>query len=243
MNVPESEIASTDRVCFQIEQAHWFYEDFVRDVEPTLPGYTLKRFAGEMFARCPLLTDFVADRDVHQIYASFLAYKVGVFCVFTGVFAKKNDADLVDKFIQTNVPVCGAIILNERLDKILLVKGWSARASWTFPKGKINQNESDANCAIREVMEETGFDVAPLLDERVYIEQVLRGEQRNRLFIVPGVAESTAFCPQTRKEISDIKWHLLNTLPGYKHAGGKVNSQNGAGLAGTKYFMVRNFVP
>lgn len=92
-------------------------------------------------------------------------------------------------------------------------------------------------------MEETGFDVSPYLNEHQYIEQVLRGEQRNRLFIVAGIPESTEFCPQTRKEISDIKWHQINTLPGYKHSNGKVNSQNSAALAGTKYFMVRSFMP
>lgn len=93
INVPESEIATTDRICFQIEQAHWFYEDFSREMDPTLPGFTLKRFAGEMFQRCPLLQEFMVDQDVAAIYASFVAYK-------------------------THVPVCGCLILNERMDKV-----------------------------------------------------------------------------------------------------------------------------
>jgi hypothetical protein len=71
-----------------------------------------------------------------------------------------------------------------------------------FITGKINQNESELNCAVREVMEEIGFDVKDLIRENDYIEHVLRGEQRNRLYIIPGVSEETQFCPQTRKEIS-----------------------------------------
>ena len=51
-------------------------------------------------------------------------------------------------------------------------------------------------------MEETGFDIKNLIDENLFIEEVLRGEQRNRLFIIRNVSEDTLFCPQTRKEIS-----------------------------------------
>jgi hypothetical protein len=51
-------------------------------------------------------------------------------------------------------------------------------------------------------MEETGFDISPLIEANEYAEEILRGEQRNRLFIIPNVSEQTLFCPQTRKEIS-----------------------------------------
>ena len=40
-----------------------------------------------------------------------------------------------------------------------LVQGWSSRSGWGFPKGKINQNESEADCAAREVFEETSLEV------------------------------------------------------------------------------------
>lgn len=49
------------------------------------------------------------------------------------------------------IPVCGAIILNANLDKCVLVKGWSSKSGWGFPKGKINQDEEYDCCAIREV--------------------------------------------------------------------------------------------
>lgn len=55
---------------------------------------------------------------------------------------------------RLRVPVCGAIILNATMDKCLLVKGWSSKAGWGFPKGKINQNEENDNCAVREVSRE-----------------------------------------------------------------------------------------
>lgn len=49
------------------------------------------------------------------------------------------------------IPVCGAIILNSNLDKCVLVKGWSSKSGWGFPKGKINQEEEYDCCAVREV--------------------------------------------------------------------------------------------
>ncbi len=30
---------SEQRICFQIELAHWFYEDYYRELNPRLPGY------------------------------------------------------------------------------------------------------------------------------------------------------------------------------------------------------------
>lgn len=33
----------------------------------------------------------------------------------------------------------------------VLVKGWKSSAGWGFPKGKVNENEDEAFCAVREV--------------------------------------------------------------------------------------------
>ena len=115
-----------------------------------------------------------------------------------------------------------------------MVKGWSAKSSWTFPKGKINQDETEVNCAIREVLEETGFDITPYVNENDYVEIVLRGEQRNRLFIIPNIPLSTLFQPQTRKEISDIRWHNISDLPRY---GGQLRVENDA-----KFYMIKAFM-
>ena len=36
------------------------------------------------------------------------------------------------------------------MDKCLLVKGWRAADGWGFPTGKINKDEADDSCAVRE---------------------------------------------------------------------------------------------
>jgi 8-oxo-dGTP pyrophosphatase MutT (NUDIX family) len=101
---------------------------------------------------------------------------------------------------KVRVPGCGAILLNEDLTKILLVRGWKSSAAWGFPKGKINQGESETSCAIREVFEETGFDVSTYIRSNEYIERVIN-DQRMRLYIISGINENIQFTTQTRKEI------------------------------------------
>lgn len=32
-----------------------------------------------------------------------------------------------------------------------MVRGWKAGASWCFPRGKINKDEPEEECAVREV--------------------------------------------------------------------------------------------
>ena len=49
------------------------------------------------------------------------------------------------------IPVVGAILVSPGLDRCLLVRGWGTQGSWGFPRGKINENEPDAACAVREV--------------------------------------------------------------------------------------------
>lgn len=91
INVPDEELASVERICFQIEQAHWYYEDFVREQNPSLPSFNLKNFSAKFFQHCPLLHEWSNEHET--AFANFMEYKV-------------------------RVPVCGAIILNEAMDKV-----------------------------------------------------------------------------------------------------------------------------
>ncbi|KAG6898110.1 hypothetical protein C0992_005437 [Termitomyces sp. T32_za158] len=188
LNLPDDELSSLERICFQVEQAHWFYEDFVREENPKLPSLPLKRFSEMLFQACPLLQQWSHDHEL--AYTNFMQYK-------------------------TRVPVCGAIMLNDTWEKCVLVKGWKASSGWGFPKGKINQVEPPANCAIREVLEETGYNLAGQLNPDHVIEMSIR-EQKISLFIVPGVPENYPFKTKTRKEISKIEWFRLADLPTWK---------------------------
>ena len=221
INLPQEELQSVERICFQVEEAQWFYEDFVRPLDPDLPSLNLRNFCLRIFQHCPLLSHFSSHHH-STAFSEFLAYK-------------------------TRVPVRGAIMLNHDLDAVILVKGWKKGANWSFPRGKINKAEPDLDCAIREVYEETGFDLreAGLVAEEEnvkYIEITMR-EQHMRLYVFRDVPMDTQFEPKTRKEISKIQWYKLSELPTLKK--GK-NQQEGKGedLANNanKFYMVAPFL-
>ena len=99
-------------------------QDFCRDRDPSLPSLSLKAFAGMIFRHCPGLAPLQNDKQA--IFAQFSAYKQAV-------------------------PVMGAILLNAAMDKCLLVRGFKEHASWGFPRGKLAKDETDVECAVREV--------------------------------------------------------------------------------------------
>jgi mRNA-decapping enzyme subunit 2 len=192
VNLPNEELQSVERICFQIEEAQWFYEDFIRPLDPNnLPSMHLRRFSQLMFQHCPLFSAY--SEELHQqAYEQFLAYK-------------------------TRVPVRGAIMLNQDMTHAVLVKGWKKAAKWSFPRGKINKEEADLDCAVREVWEETGFDLQEanlvLPDEDMKKITVTMREQSMMLYVFRGVPMDTYFEPKTRKEISKIDWYKLTDLP------------------------------
>lgn len=91
VNIPSEELVSVSRICFQIEQAHWFYEDFIREQNPQLPSLSLRRFSKCIFDHCPLLWQFSGRHE--EEFEDFLRYK-------------------------QRVPVLGGILLDEHWEKV-----------------------------------------------------------------------------------------------------------------------------
>ncbi len=54
----------------------------------------------------------------------------------------------------------GAVIYNPKTKEYLLLEHSHKRVYWSFPKGKIERNETEEQAAIREIKEETNLDVA-----------------------------------------------------------------------------------
>ena len=147
---------------------------------------------------------------------------------------------------KNRIPVRGAIMLNHAMDSAVLVKGWKKQAAWSFPRGKISKDEDDLDCAVREVYEETGFDIreaglVPNADEAKYIDIPMR-EQHIRLYVFRDVPMDTHFEPRTRKEISKIDWFKLADLPAFRKK--NVNPVDHAEVAknANKFYMVAPFL-
>lgn len=170
----------------------------------------LKMFSESLFRVCPTLQILVQNIDLNSAISHFQNYK-------------------------SVIPVRGAIILNKKMTKVLLVKGWKSNATWGFPRGKINKDEPDDLCAIREVYEEIGFDISPYLNPTEFVDITVR--QKNfKLYIVHGIPGSAKFCPQTRKEISKIEWHDVDTLPAFS------SQTKASNVPANQYFLVAPFM-
>eukprot|EP00794_Sanderia_malayensis_P009904 gene9904-10917_t len=211
INIPEEERKDLVRMCFQVELAHWFYLDFYRQEDPSLPGCGLQKFMEIIFSEFQFLNK--SNSDLQEIYTEWKKYKF-------------------------QVPVFGAILLDESLENCVLVRGCHKRISWGFPKGKVNKDEKGHNCAIREVSEETGLDITNYIDSEEYLEKSFHDHQV-RLYIVPAISSMTDFEPKTRGEIAEIKWFPIDALPVHK----KDNTPRvKLGLSPNSFFMVQPFV-
>lgn len=211
LHIPSEERDNAIRVCFQIELAHWFYLDFCMQNFPGLPQCGIRDFAKAVFQHCPFLLP--NGEDVQRVLDEWKEYKMGV-------------------------PTYGAIILDETLENVLLVQGYLAKSGWGFPKGKVNKEEAPHDCAAREVLEETGFDIKDRMCNNDYIELKIN-DQLARLYIIPGVPKDTKFNPKTRREIRNIEWFPIEKLPCHKN---DMTPKSKLGLAPNKFFMVIPFI-
>lgn len=131
------------------------------------------------------------------------------------------------------VPSKGAVLLNPQLDKCLMVQPWRGE-KWSYPSGKINEEETEDACAIREVWEETGIDISGRVDTDSYVKAYVPATGKEvKLFLVPGISDEVPCGPTTRKEISKIGWIALAKLPGW---------EKGTEESSLRFFGVEPFV-
>lgn len=211
INVPEAAKQTHIRICFQIELAYWYYLDFYVNNDSKLKSCSFNDFAAHVYQHLPLLQPHYSR--LNEILAEWREYK-------------------------QSVPTYGAILLCEDNSHVLLVQSYWAKASWGFPKGKVNEDEDPAHCAIREVYEETGFDIASYIDPDNYFESTIN-DQLIRLYVITGIPMSTKFQPRTRFEIKACEWFQISDLPNSK----KDNTPKvKVGISPNAFFMVLPFV-
>eukprot|EP00913_Durusdinium_trenchii_P010836 g10165.t1 len=128
----------------------------------------------------------------------------------------------------------GAVIFDGRLESILMVQ--SFRGSFSFPAGKLEDDETEVECAIREVQEELGMDLSQLLNERQHVKAILSDKERRipmTLFVI-STPEKVQVKPSTKKEIQKIAWIHVTKLPGW------TTSTTSSKL---RFFNVEPFIP
>ncbi|VEL23839.1 unnamed protein product [Protopolystoma xenopodis] len=126
-----------------------------------------------------------------------------------------SSSGCLDKAPASTIRLQSQSSIRDRDDRILLVQGFHANR-WSFPGGKVNENETLMKCAAREVMEETGIDIEHRLRPEIYIDRGL-GETLRRAYIVEGLPRTSKLKPTTRNEIEAITWFNVSDLPKHSH--------------------------
>ncbi|MDD3191800.1 MAG: GNAT family N-acetyltransferase [Bacilli bacterium] len=104
---------------------------------------------------------------------------------------------------------CGAVVYHYDQDecKILLIKQLHGR-HWSFPKGHMEQNESEEETAVREVKEESGMDIQLIEGFReVNTYPISRNKLKDVIYFL-GRAISKQVCKQ-EEEIEAIGWFTV----------------------------------
>lgn len=171
-----------ERIFFDMELALWFYVDLVRIEHPQLQNFKkIKQFCKKLAELWP----FLWDGDIEQGLKKWSGYK-------------------------SMVPVRGVALFDKTLTKLLLVQGTESK-SWSFPRGKIEQDETDADAAIREAKEEVGLDLSPYLNEKEFIERTVNGKNY-KIFLCKNIPDDVAYRPTVRNEINAINWKNFRAL-------------------------------
>ena len=102
---------------------------------------------------------------------------------------------------------CGAIVYRKHYGntEILLIKHIKS-GYWSFPKGHMEDGETEIETAVREIKEETNIDIS--IDDSSFRETVVFNPRRDtRKEVVYFVARALSNdCVPQEDEISDIRW-------------------------------------
>jgi len=140
-----------------------------------------------------------------------------------GIITGKDLAELKKQFFKHFhlVQAAGGLVKNTNEEILLIFR----RGKWDLPKGKLDQNETLDECAVREVQEETGLThleiVRPLAV--TYHTYLLFGKHNLKETHWYEMKETSneKLIPQTEEDITEIKWvkkedlapYLSNTFP------------------------------
>jgi mRNA-decapping enzyme subunit 2 len=188
--LPDKEYKDRNRLLYHVLQAQWYRERYMSGSTCPPP----KR-AGSLWTDALSLQKFGRWLMGREDFP------------FTG----KEVADFYRNYYYM-IPVCGAIIYRDasRREWLTVKSPWARRIG--FPKGKVNNGESDKDCACREVHEETGLSIAHLIhDDSTPRIEYHQNKRRRLSFFVVTLDKESELSPENNYEISQVQWTPCDT--------------------------------
>jgi 8-oxo-dGTP pyrophosphatase MutT (NUDIX family) len=109
---------------------------------------------------------------------------------------------------KPKIIAAGGLVLNDRGELLMIFR----RGKWDLPKGKLEEGETIEDCALREVMEETGLiniERGELIDigYHEYFDPYVKADviKETHWYAMRARGEEMLI-PQTEEDITEIKW-------------------------------------
>ncbi|QJR44358.1 bis(5'-nucleosyl)-tetraphosphatase [Mycoplasma miroungirhinis] len=101
---------------------------------------------------------------------------------------------------------CGLILFDLQKDKTLVLV-IDQKTHWGFPKGHVENNETEEQTAIREVWEETGIDAIPFATDQIRLvsNYIIYDNTPKEVVYFIGIPTHKNITKQ-EEEINDAKW-------------------------------------
>jgi len=148
---------------------------------------------------------FIDELNIHTIKS--MIHEMQQEKVHAGVFRHADLNELKKAFFKkfTLIQAAGGLIRNEKDETLLIFR----RGKWDLPKGKLDDGETLEQCAVREVLEETGLKVklvAPLLITYHTYHQGTSFILKESHWYTMKTNSHQPLVPQTEEDIEQVKW-------------------------------------
>jgi 8-oxo-dGTP diphosphatase len=121
---------------------------------------------------------------------------------------------LLRRYPQHPLLGVGGIIMND--DNVLLVRRANPplQGQWSLPGGLVETGETTQEAVVREVLEETGLQIAPVKLVEVF-ERILRDEEGQveyHFVLIDYLCRVTSGDAHAASDVTDVRWAKLDEL-------------------------------